>query len=81
MAWCCVRFTAGFVEERKPWNSRSARWLGGVIAIATLMGGITYYYHLHEAQDEPDNEDNTATSVKVADPPGGFTRTSDRNSR
>jgi hypothetical protein len=81
MAWCCVRFTAGMVEEPKAWNFRSARWLSGIIAIAIVMGGITYYYHLHEAQDDQDTDDNRATSVKVADPPGGFIRTSDRTSR
>jgi len=81
MAWCCIRFTAGLVEEHRAWNFRSARWLSGMIVIAVIMGGITYYYHLHEAQDDQDNDDNTATSVKVADPPGGFSRTSDRTNR
>jgi hypothetical protein len=81
MACCCIRFTAGLVEEPKAWNFRSARWLGGLILIAMLMGGITYYYHLHEAQDDQDSDDSTATSVKVADPTSGFYRTSDRTSR
>ncbi len=82
MACCCIRFTAGLVEEPRAWNFRSARWLGGLIAIAIVMSGITYYYHLHEAQDDQDSDDNnTATSVKVADPQNGFTRTSDRTSR
>ena len=77
MATCSIRVTAGLVEEPKAWNSRSARWFVGLIVIATVMGGITYYYHLHEAQDQPDSDDNAATSVKVADPPGVFSRTSD----
>ncbi len=81
MAICCIRFTAGLVEEPRAWNFRSARWLVGLIAIATVMGAITYYYHLHEAQDDQDSDDNTATSVKVADPPSGFARTSERTSR
>jgi hypothetical protein len=82
MACCCIRFTAGLVEEPKAWNFRSARWLAGLIGVAIVMGGITYYYHLHEAQDDQDTDDNnTATSVKVADPSSVFTRTSDRTSR
>jgi hypothetical protein len=81
LACCCIRFTAGLVEEPRAWNFRSARWLGGMILIAMLMGGITYYYHLHEAQDDQGTDDNTATSVKVADPPSGFYRTSDRTNR
>src|SRR6202035_880489 len=43
MACCCIRFTAGLVEEPRAWNFRSARWLGGLILIAIVMGGITYY--------------------------------------
>jgi len=34
-----------------------------------------------QAQDDQNTDDNTATSVKVADPPSGFYRTSDRTSR
>jgi len=81
MAWCCIRFTAGLVEEQKAWNSRSARWFSALMTIAIVMAGITYYYHLHEAQDQPDTDDTTATSVKVADPPNGFSPTSDRTNR
>lgn len=81
MAWCSIRFTAGLVEEPRAWNSRSARWFTGMVAIAIVMAGITYYYHLHEALDQPDTDDTTATSVKVAGPPSGFSRTSDRTSR
>ena len=81
MAWCSVRFTAGLVEEQKAWNRRSARWFSGLILIATIMAGITYYYHLQEAQDQQDSDDTTATSVKVAAPAGGFSRTSDRTIR
>ncbi|HEX4595386.1 MAG TPA: hypothetical protein VH157_13980 [Bryobacteraceae bacterium] len=80
-AWCSIRFTAGLVEESRAWNARSARWFSGLIAIAIVMGGITYYYHLQEAQDQPDTDDTQATSVKVANPPGGFYRASDRTSR
>jgi|SRR5579864_1301646 len=81
MAWCSIRFTAGLVEKPRAWNSRSARWFAGIVVIAMVMAGITYYYHLHEAQDQPDTDDATATSVKVTDPPTGFSRTSDRTSR
>jgi hypothetical protein len=37
----------------------------GMILVAIAMGSITYYYHLHEVPDEPDNEDNTSTSITV----------------
>ena len=81
MACGFVRFTAGMVEEQRAWNWRSARWFVALFIVALLMGGITYYYHLQEAQDQPDNDDTTATSVKVAAPSGVFSRTSDRTIR
>jgi hypothetical protein len=81
MSWCSIRFTAGLVEERRAWNARSVRWLVGLVVIATVMAGITFYYHLQEAPEQPDTDDNTATSVKVSGPPSGFSRTSDRISR
>jgi len=61
--WCCVRFTAGMVEEQHAWNPRSARWLMGMIVIAAVMGGITFYYHLHEVPDDTDTDDTTASSA------------------
>jgi hypothetical protein len=63
LAWCSVRFTAALVEHEKPWNQHTAVWFAGIILVAAIMGGITYYYHLHEVPDEPDNEDNTSTSI------------------
>jgi hypothetical protein len=71
LAWCSVRFTAAIVEHEKAWNQHTAVWFMGMILVAIAMGGITYYYHLHEVPDEPDNEDNTSTSITVPAWPGG----------
>jgi len=79
MAWCCIRFTAGMVEEPKAWNVRSARWFMGLIGVAMVIAGITYYYHLQEASDQPDNDDAAATSWKVAGTPSAFSRISTRD--
>ena len=81
MASCTIGFTAGLVEGARPWNSRSARWFSGLLAVAIVMGVITYYYHLHEAVDQPDSDDTTATSVRVTGPRTAFTRTSDGTNR
>ena len=59
-AWCSVRFTAGIVEQTNVWNRRSIGWLLGIVFFAIAMGGITYYYHLHE-EPEDDSTDTTAT--------------------
>ena len=63
MAWCIVRFTAAMVEHEKSWNAHSAMWLAWMILFAAAMGGVTYYYHIHEVPDESDTDENSSTSV------------------
>jgi hypothetical protein len=58
-----VRFTAGMVEQPKAWNRHTLLWFTGILLMAVIMGGIVYYYHLHEATDETDTEDSTASFV------------------
>ncbi len=57
--WCCVRFTAGLWNSKK--FGRGARYAGSRASccFAIAMGGITYYYHLHEELDDGD-DDTTA---------------------
>jgi hypothetical protein len=64
LAWCCVRFTAGIVEQQKIWTRRTVGWFAGILMFCIAMGAITYYYHLHEEQDDGD-EDTTAAAVKI----------------
>jgi hypothetical protein len=64
LAWCCVRFTAGIVEQQKIWTRRTVGWFMGILLFSIAMGAITYYYHLHEEQDDGD-EDTTAAAVKI----------------
>jgi len=70
-SWCCVRLTAGFVEQKKVWTGRTIRWLFGIILLTAVMGGITYYYHLHEEPDDS-GDDTTANSVSTAAPGNCF---------
>ena len=78
MAWSSVRFTAGLAEESRVWNSRTRRWFSSLLVVALAMAGITYYYHLHEAPDQPDTDETTATSVSLERPTLPLSRTSDR---
>jgi hypothetical protein len=64
-AWCCVRLTAGLVEERNVWSRRTLRWLTGLILVATAMAAITYYYHLHEEPDQSDSDETSATAMNA----------------
>lgn len=65
MSWFCVRFTAALVEQRKVWNRHTAIWFTGILLMGLIMGGIVYYYHLHEVPDESDSEDSTAQVVSA----------------
>jgi len=65
LAWCSVRFTAALVEHEKAWNQHTLVWFTGILLIALAMGGITYYYHLHEVPDEQDTDDTTSTSITL----------------
>jgi hypothetical protein len=60
-AWCCVRYTAAIVEQAAAWNRRSIGWLAGIVLFGIAMGGITYYYHLNEDQND-DADDTTSTA-------------------
>jgi hypothetical protein len=62
LAWCCVRFTAGIVEQQQVWTRRTLAWFVGIVLFCIAMGGITYYYHLHEESD--DGDDDTAAAVR-----------------
>ena len=62
LAWCSVRFTAGIVEQKNVWTRRTIAWFVGILLFGIAMGGITYYYHLHEGPEDED-DDTTAASV------------------
>jgi hypothetical protein len=67
LAWCCVKLTASLVEQKQIWTPRTIAWLIGLLLVGIAMGGITYYYHLHEEPPD-DNEDNTAAFVHITSP-------------
>lgn len=81
LAWCCVRFTAGVVEQPQTWNRRSIGWFAGIILVGITMAGITFYYHLHEVPDETDTDDTTSASVPANPSVKFLFHTSDRTSR
>lgn len=64
MAWSTVRFTAGMVEQRQVWTRRTVAWFAVILLIGIVMGGITYYYHLHEAVDD-DEGDTAAAAIRL----------------
>ena len=70
LAWSAVRMTSAMVENAHAWNWTTVKWFLAVLALAILATGITFWYHLHEVPDEPDTDQNSATTVhnRVLDP-------------
>jgi hypothetical protein len=71
LAWCCVRFTAGLVEQQKVWTGRTLGWFAGILLFCIVMGGITYYYHLHEEPDDGDDNTTSSAAINIFNP-GSF---------
>ena len=47
-----VRATSAAVEHENPWNGTVMGWLATALIIAIVIGSLTYYYHLHEQEEE-----------------------------
>ncbi len=54
-----VLATRASVGSRKGWSAAVVAWLVAALLLATVMGLVTYYYHLHESDEELDPEFNT----------------------
>lgn len=62
-AWAIVRLSAAVIERERVWTLRSCFWFFAVLVFAVAMAATTYYYHLHEATDEPDQEEGTTAAL------------------
>lgn len=67
-AWAIVRLSAAVIERERVWTLRSCFWFVGVVMFAVAMAMATYYYHLHEATDDTDQEEGTTASLIYANP-------------
>jgi heme/copper-type cytochrome/quinol oxidase subunit 3 len=70
LALATVLGTVAAVSHERAWNGTTIACLVIAILIACSMGAVTYYYHLHEDDETPDNEGNgvarclTSTSAR-----------------
>ncbi|SRR5258708_169224 len=62
MAVCAVKMTSAMVERPRAWNTASVTWLVAILVLSALMFCVTYWYHLHE-QDDQQTDENSATTV------------------
>jgi hypothetical protein len=75
LAVAIVMATVAAVSNENAWNRGTIVCLIAAIMLLAGMAGVTYYYHLHENDDEEDQGDrpNPVAMVKpIAQPPGGF---------
>jgi hypothetical protein len=59
-AFATVQATVAAVSHERPWNVRTVRWLVVLVILLTICGLSSYYYHLYG--EEPEDEDQSATS-------------------
>ncbi len=59
-----VGLTAAMAREERIANRRTAYWFLLIVLLAIVMGAVTFYFHLHEAVDDSDEEGTTA-SVRI----------------
>lgn len=57
-----VGLTSAMAREERASNRRTGYWAIVLLLLALAMGAITYYYHLHEAVDDSDEEGTTASA-------------------
>jgi len=65
LALVIVLGTAAAVSQERAWNGIAIACLAIALLIVGAMGAVTYYYHVHEEQDQ---ETDHATGVAHAVP-------------
>jgi hypothetical protein len=58
-----VMATVSSMAHERAWNAKTIACLLLALMIAAGMGATTYYYHLHENDDQPQGDDNSITSL------------------
>ncbi|HWZ30007.1 MAG TPA: hypothetical protein VNX18_01660 [Bryobacteraceae bacterium] len=63
LALTTVAGTASAVAHERAWNAKTVACLLIALLLAGGMGGVTYYYHVHENDDADNGEEtNVATA-------------------
>lgn len=62
-AWTIVRFSAAVIERERFWTLRSVTWFFAIVLFGAVMASTTFYYHLHEATDESDQEEGSTAAI------------------
>jgi hypothetical protein len=70
VALAVVMATAAAVSHEKAWNRTTISWLTLMTLMLAGMAAVTYYYHLHE-NDDQDEETDAPNPVARIEPPIG----------
>ena len=70
MCIAMVLATAAMVEGAPLTNRRVLGWIAVILLTGIAMAAITYYYHLHESDDETDEEDEPTSTSLIYQQPG-----------
>jgi hypothetical protein len=63
MALITVMGTVSAVAHQQAWNAKTIACLVLALMLAAGMAGATYYYHLHESQDQSDQDDDVSGNI------------------
>jgi hypothetical protein len=65
LALAIVMATMSAVSHERAWNAKTMACVLLVLMIATGMGATTYYYHLHENDDQAQSTEDDITSLRM----------------
>ena len=63
LALVTVLGTMSAAEHERAWNARTLVFLLMGLLIAGVMGVVTYYYHVHENDDDGEGDPNVARII------------------
>jgi len=67
LALVTVLGTVAAVSREQAWNGVAIACLAIALLIACTMGAVTYYYHLHEDDQDTENTNGVALVVTTAE--------------
>jgi hypothetical protein len=59
-AFSAVKATAAAVSHAHPWNGRTLKWLGIMVALLVGCGLASYYCHMYLETDEEDDQQESS---------------------
>jgi uncharacterized membrane protein len=63
LALVTVLGTMSAVTQERAWNARTLVFLLMALLITAVMGVLTYYYHVHENDEDGESDSNVATII------------------